>query len=123
MAAAAAALPDSTWVGLPSLPDQPRSALFALAVDPSNNQVVIAGDLAVEATHEPVRFAAGSDAQPSSGGLPLYQSLDGGLTWNTFPPPISGTITVRLAAGPLPPTGNVRPLLAGTNSGLFNSKD
>jgi hypothetical protein len=30
---------------------------------------------------------------------------------------------VRLAAGPLPPTGNVRPLLAGTNSGLFASKD
>ena len=228
--AAAAALPDSTWVGLASLPNQPRAALFALAVDPSNNQVVIAGDaqgsvarstngggawttvhtgksailtisfspntpglafagtrggggfvsrdggatwsalrglegrsvrvfgfaltlmaagtdrgvytsangtswtqsgllnvsvsaLAVEAIHEPVRLVAGSDSQPSSGGLPLYQSLDGGLTWKSFTPPISGTITVRLAAGPLPPTGNVRPLLAGTNSGLFASRD
>ncbi len=228
--AAAAALPDSTWVALPSLPNQPRAALFALAVDPSNNQVVIAGDaqgalarstngggawtsvhsgksailtisfspntagqvftgtrgggglvshdggatwsaarglegrsvrvfgfaltliaagtdrgvytsangtswtpsglpnvsisaLAVEAIHDPVRLVAGSDAQPSSGGLPLYQSLDGGLTWKSFTPPISGTITVRLAAGPLPRTGNVRPLLAGTNSGLFTSTD
>src|SRR6266496_415423 len=55
--------------------------------------------------------------------LPLYQSLDGGLTWKSFTPPISGTITVRLAAGPLPRTGNVRPLLAGTNSGLFTSTD
>jgi len=228
--AAAATLPDSTWVALPSLPNQPRAALFALAVDPSNNQVVIAGDaqgsiarsanggaawtsvhsgkaailtiafspnasglvfagtrgggglvsrdggatwsaarglegrsvrvfafalttvfagtdrgvftsasgttwtpaglsnvsisaLAVEAIHEPVRLVAGSDSQPPSGGLPLYQSLDGGLTWKSFTPPISGTITVRLATGPLPPTGNVRPLLAGTNSGLFTSKD
>jgi hypothetical protein len=230
MAAAAAALPDSTWVALPSPPNQPRAALFALAVDPSNNQVVIAGDaqgsltrsvngggawttvqtgksailtisfspytpglafagtrgggglvshdagatwavarglegrsvrafgfaltllaagtdhgvytsangaswtqsglpnvsisaLAVEAIHDPVRLVAGSDSQPSSGGLPLYQSLDGGLSWKSFVPPISGTITVRLAAGPLPPTGNIRPLLAGTNSGLFTSKD
>jgi hypothetical protein len=230
MAAAAAAVPDSTWVALPSPANQPRAALFALAVDPSNNQVVIAGDaqgsltrsvngggawttvhtgkaailtisfspytpglafagtrgggglvshdggatwavarglegrsvrafgfaltllaagtdhgvytsangtswtqsglpnvsisaLAVEAIHDPVRLVAGSDSQPSSGGLPLYQSLDGGLSWKSFAPPISGTITVRLAAGPLPPTGNVRPLLAGTNSGLFTSKD
>jgi len=77
----------------------------------------------VEAIHEPVRLVAGSDSQPSSGGLPLYQSLDGGVTWRSFAPPISGTITVRLAVGPLPPIGNVRPLLAGTNSGLFASKD
>jgi hypothetical protein len=228
--AAAAALPDSTWVALPSLPNQPKAALFALAVDPSNSQVVIAGDaqgslvrttsggsawttafngksailtisfspntprlvfagtrgggglvsrddgatwsvarglegrsvrvfafaltfvaagtdrgvytsstgsvwapsglsgvsvgaLAVEAIHDPVRLVAGSDVQPPSGGLALYQSVDGGLSWQTLRPPISGTITVRLAAGPLPPTGNVRPLLAGTNSGLFTSRD
>ena len=228
--AALAALPDSTWVALPSLPNQPRAPLFALAVDPANNQAVIAGDsqgslerstnggstwisvfpgksavitisfspntpglvlvgtrggggvvstnggetwsvarglegrsvrvfafaltliaagtdrgvytsangtswtqsglpnisisaLAVEAIHEPVRFVAGSDSQPGSGALPLYQSLNGGSTWSTFTPPIAGNITVRLATGPLPPTGNVRPLLAGTNSGLFASKD
>jgi photosystem II stability/assembly factor-like uncharacterized protein len=79
--------------------------------------------LAVEAIHEPVRFIAGSDSRPASGALPLYQSLNGGSTWSSFSPPIAGNITVRLAAGPLPPTGNVRPLLAGTNSGLFASKD
>src|SRR5207302_2027491 len=55
----AAALPDSTWVALQSLPNQPRSALFALAVDPFNNQLVIAGD------------AQGS----------LYRSTNGGATW------------------------------------------
>jgi hypothetical protein len=228
--AAAAVVPDSTWVALPSLPNQPKAALFALAVDPSNDQVVIAGEsqgslvrstnggsswtkaysgksailtiafspnaprvvfagtrgggglisrddgatwsaahglegrsvrvfafaltltaagtdrgvytsstgsawaqsglagvsigaLAVEAVHDPVRLVAGSDAQPSSGGLVLYQSLDGGSSWQALNPPISGTIIVRLAAGPLPPTGNVRPLLAGTNAGLFTSKD
>ena len=228
--AALAALPDSTWVALPSLPNQPRAALFALAVDPANNQAVLAGDsqgliarstngggkwtsvfsgksailtisfspntpglvaagtraggglvshdgggtwsvarglegrsvrvfafaltlmaagtdrgvytstngtswtqsglanvsisaLAAEAIHDPVRFVAGSDSQPASGALSLYQSLNGGSTWSSFAPPIAGNITVRLAAGPLPPTGNVRPLLAGTNSGLFTSKD
>src|SRR5205814_8574822 len=36
---------------------------------------------------------------------------------------ISGTITVKLVAGPLPPTGNVRPLVVGTNTGLFASSD
>ena len=225
-----AALPDSTWVALSSLPNQPRAAVFALAVSPANNQVLIAGDaqgtlsrstnggetwkvvrqgkgpintiafspftaglvlagtrgdgavvsrdgggtwsvvrglngrnvrvfafalsmlaagtdrgvyaspdgaawtpsgladrsisaLAVEAIHDPVRLVAGTDATPVSGGLPLFQSLDGGATWTSFTPAISGTMTTRLVAGPLPPTGNVRPLLAGTNSGLFGSKD
>src|SRR6266581_4420617 len=37
-----AALPDSTWVALKPLPGQGRDALFALAVDPANNQVVLA---------------------------------------------------------------------------------
>src|SRR2546423_11777866 len=40
-----------------------------------------------------------------------------------MPPPISGTIAVKLVTGPLPPTGNVRPLIAGTNTGLFASTD
>jgi hypothetical protein len=226
----AGAQPDSTWVALASLPNQPRAALFALAVDPSNNQAVLAGNsqgsllrstnggeswsavrsgksaitalsfnpytkgvvlagtrgagaaisrdggatwttahgldgrivrvfafaltliaagtdhgvytssdgstwtqsglgnrsinaLAAEAIHEPVRLVAGSDAQTSTSGLPLYQSLDAGLTWKQFVPAISGTIAVKLAAGPLPPTGNVRPLVVGTNTGLFASKD
>lgn len=221
---------DSTWVPLSPLPHQGRAALFALAVEPSNNQVLIAGNsegsllrspnggttwtavhtgktslttinfspftpglvlagtrgagalvsrdggvswtstaglegrtvrvfafaltlvaagtdhgayvtsdgltwtqsglashsinaLAVEAIHAPVRLVAGSDAQAAGGILPLYQSLDGGATWTQFNPPLSGTIAVRLAAGPLPPTGNVRPLIVATNTGLFASSD
>ncbi len=224
------ALPDSTWVALTSLPHQGRSAVFALAVDPSKNQAVIAGSsegsllrsadggttwtsvhggkavlttiafspfkpglvlagtrgsgalasrdggvtwtpaiglegravrafafsltlivagtdrgvyaspdgftwtpsglathsinsIAVEAIHTPVRLVASSDSSTSGAPLPLYQSLDGGGTWTTFTPPISGAFAVRVASGPLPPTGNVRPLVVGTNAGLFQSTD
>ena len=226
----AGALPDSTWVALKPLPGQGRSAIFAVAVDPANNQVVVAANsqnallrttnggsswtsvhagkstvntvsfspftpglvlagtrgggafvsrdggvtwsaagglenrnvrvfafaltmvlagtdagvysspdgrtwtataltnrnisaLAVEAAHEPVRVIAGTDAPAVGGTLPLFQSLDGGATWKQFNPPLSGTMTTRLAAGPLPPTGNIRPLLVGTNTGLFFSTD
>ncbi len=228
--AVVAALPDATWVAIKPLPHQARSAVFALAVDPANNQSIVAGNsegsllrsttggtswttvhpgkatlttvayspftpglvlagtrasgalvsrdgggtwsstqglegrtvrvfafalplvaagtdhgvyvspdgvswgpsglsdrsidaLAVEAIHSPVRLLAGSDSQTSSGTLPLYQSVDGGSSWTPFNPPISGNIVVKLAAGPLPPTGNVRPLLVGTNTGLFQSND
>jgi hypothetical protein len=79
--------------------------------------------LAVEAIHAPVRLIAGSDLQGAGGALPLFQSLDGGVTWTQLSPPISGTITVKLVSGPLPPTGNVRPLVVGTNTGLFASSD
>ncbi len=226
----AAALPDSTWVALKPLPGQGRVALFALAVDPANNQVVLAANsqgsllrttngggswttvhsarvavntiafspnvvgfvlagtrgggalaskddgatwaaaggldgrnvrafgfalgrmvagtdhgvytsvdglgwtqsgltspsisaIAVEAIHEPVRLLAGSDAQASGGTLSMWLSVDGGATWNRTSPAITGTMTLRLVAGPLPPVGNVRPLLAGTNTGLFTSTD
>ena len=228
--AVADALPDSTWVAIKPLPHHARTAVFALAVDPSNNQFIVAGNsegsllrsttggttwtavhsgkatittvayspftsglvlagtrasgalvsrdaggtwsstqglegrtvrvfafaltlvaagtdhgvyvspdglswspsglsnrsidaLAVEAIHSPVRLVAGSDSQASSGTLPLYQSVDGGASWTQFNPPISGSIVVKLAAGPLPPTGNVRPLVVGTNTGLFESND
>jgi hypothetical protein len=227
--AMADALPDSTWVATGSLPHQGRTAIFALAVDPSNNQVLLAGNsegsllksanggatwnavhagksvvttiaysqytpglvlagtrgggafisrdggttwspavglegrtvhafafsltivaagtdkgvyispdggswsqstlsnrsigaVAVEAIHAPVRLVAGSDAQVS-GSLPLYQSLDSGASWTALAPPIAGTTIAKLAAGPLPPTGNVRPLVVGTNTGLFLSND
>lgn len=225
-----AALSDSTWVALAPLPNQPRSALFALATDPFNSQLVIAGDargalfrstnggatwtpvhsgrssistiafslsaqgvvlagtrgsgallsrdsgatwttprgidgrtvhafafaltlvaagtdhgvyvsadgltwaqsglanrninaIAVEAIHAPVRLIAGGDSPSSGSSLPLYESFDGGAIWKQIKPAISGTIAVRLTSGPLPPTGNVRPLLLGTNTGLFQSRD
>jgi photosystem II stability/assembly factor-like uncharacterized protein len=228
--AVAATLPDSTWVALPSLPKQGQSPVFALAVDPANNQALIAGNgqgsllrstdggstwttvhpgrvavttiafdpftpgqvmagtrgagalistdggvkwsavtgldgrdvrvfgfaltlvaagtdngvymsadgiawsqsgllntsidaLAVAAVHSPVHFVAGSDSSSAAAGPPLYDSLDAGVTWTSVTPAISGTVVSRLVAGPLPPTGNVRPLLAGTNAGLFSSAD
>jgi len=227
---AAGAVPDSTWVSLQPLPGQGRTALFALAVDPFNNQVVVAANsqgsllrtnnggsswttaragkttintlsfspntvglvlagtrgggalasrdggatwsaasglegrsvrvfafgltlvvagtdhgvytsadgftwspsalaglsisaLAVEAIHAPVRLVAGGDAQAAGGTLSLYQSLDSGATWKQLNPPIAGTMTLKLTAGPLPPVGNIRPLLVGTNTGLFASND
>jgi photosystem II stability/assembly factor-like uncharacterized protein len=228
--AIAETLPDSTWVALPQLPQQGRSPVFALAVDPGDAHLVVAGNsqgsllrttdggstwttvhsgraalttivfspytaglvlagthgagalistdggakwnaasgldgrdvrvfgfaltlvaagtdngvyvssdgsswkqsglpntsidaLAVAAIHTPVRLVAGSDTSTNAAGPPLYESADGGVTWNSISAPISGTVIARLAAGPLPPTGNVRPLVAGTNSGLFLSRD
>ena len=224
------AIPDSTWVAMKPIPHQGRTPLFALAVDPANNQNVLAGtsdgtllrstnggaswavvhsgraavttigispinagvvlagthgggavfsrdggaswsnapglegrtvrvfafalsldvagtdqgvylshdgvnwsrsslgnrninSLAVEAIHEPVRLVAGTDSQASSGTLTLFQSVDGGANWTPLSPAISGSYAVRLAAGPLPPTGNIRPLVVGTNTGLFSSMD
>jgi hypothetical protein len=225
----ATSLPNSTWVAVKPLPHQGRVAVFALAVDPANKEVVLAGNsagailrstdggttwstvhagggvldtiafspvkaalvlagtrgggalvsddggqtwsaaaglekrsvrafgfavnrtfagtdhgvyaskdattwtpsglgnrsidsIAVLAIHDPVRLVAASDTVSTS-GVQLYQSVDAGANWTTFTPPISGTFAVRLVAGPLPSKGNVRPLLAGTNAGLFQSLD
>lgn len=223
-------LPPSAWVALTALPRQGHSAIFALAVDPANNQLLLAGNsegsllrsvdggstwtsvhsgkaifntiafspfkaglvlagtrgggallsrddgatwsvvggldglsvrafgysltliaagtdkgvyvsqdgsswsqsglanqsvnaVAVVAIHVPVRLLASSDAPLGTGSLPLFQSIDGGATWTSLVPPISGTYVTKLVAGPLPPTGNTRPLIAGTNGGLFASTD
>ena len=79
--------------------------------------------LAVTAVNPPVRIVAGGDSAASTSGVPLYQSLDGGATWAPMKAAVSGTIVTRLAAGPLPLNGQVRPLVMGTNSGLFISSD
>jgi len=228
--AVAGTLPDSTWVGLPPLPQQGRSPVFALGVDPTNDQALISANaqgsllrsadggatwtvvhpgraavttvtfspftaglvlagtrasgaliskdsgaswtevtglggrdvrvfgfaltlvaagtdngvyvsadgstwrqsglantsidaLAVAAVHDPVHLVAGSDTASSAAGPPLYDSTDAGATWTHVAPNISGTVVSRLVSGPLPPTGNVRPLVAGTNAGLFISAD
>src|SRR5260370_35855782 len=55
----AGTLPESTWEPLPALPQQGLQPVFALAVDPANNQVLIAGN------------------SPGS----LLRSTDGGSTW------------------------------------------
>jgi hypothetical protein len=77
--------------------------------------------VAVAAVNPPLRFLAGGDS--ALGSIPLYQSVDAGATWTPLNPAISGTIVTRLAAGPLPPTGNVRPIVVGTNTGVFISSD
>jgi photosystem II stability/assembly factor-like uncharacterized protein len=226
----AQAPPPSTWMALTPLPHQGRSAIFALAVDPINNQVLIAGNsqgsllrstdggaawasvhsgtaapttiafspfkpglvlagtrgggallsgdggatwsvpggldgravrgfsfslttiaaatdkgvfisddgsswslsgladmsidsIAVVAVHVPIRVFAAADGPLSAGNLPMFQSVDGGANWSPSNPAISGTYIVKLAAGPLPPEGNTRPLVVGTNAGLFSSTD
>jgi hypothetical protein len=80
------------------------------------------GTLAVAAIHDPVRMVAGSDAG-SAIGAPLFQSTDAGTTWAQMSPAINGKVVSSLAAGPLPPGGSVRPLIVGTNAGLFTSRD
>jgi hypothetical protein len=79
--------------------------------------------LAVAAVHVPIRMFAASDGPLAAGTLPTFQSADGGATWAPLNPAVSGTYVVKLAAGPLPPVGDTRPLIAGTNAGLFSSTD
>ena len=78
--------------------------------------------IAVAAVNPPVRLVAGGESG-TSGTVPLWTSTDAGATWTSLKPAISGTIITRIAAGPLPANGNVRPLVLGTNTGLFISQD
>jgi hypothetical protein len=78
--------------------------------------------IAVAAVNPPVRVLAGGDSGGQR-GLPLFQSLDAATTWSPMKAAVSGTIVTALAAGPLPPKSPVRPLLLGTNTGLFISGD
>jgi hypothetical protein len=80
--------------------------------------------LAAPAVNEPVRLVAGGDATRGSEPLPLFTSADGGQSWAPVGGTQAGSSTVAmLAAGPLPAQQNVRPLLLGTNTGLFLSGD
>jgi hypothetical protein len=80
--------------------------------------------LAVAARHDPVRLIVGSDTVSAGGGLLMFQSTDAGTTWAPLSAAISGTFVARLAAGGLPPPpSDVRPLIVGTNAGLFTSSD
>jgi hypothetical protein len=79
--------------------------------------------VSVAAVHVPVRILAGADGPLAAGNLPVFQSVDGGATWSPLNAAISGTYVVRLTAGPLPPVGDIRPIVAGTNAGLFSSVD
>ena len=81
------------------------------------------GALAVAAIHDPVRLVAGSDAASTTGGAPLFQSIDGGTTWVQLRAAMSGKVISSVASGPLPPASTIRPLVVGTNTGLFTSAD
>jgi hypothetical protein len=81
------------------------------------------GALAVAAIHDPVRLVAGSAAASTTGGAPLFQSTDSGITWAQVRAAINGKVVSCLVAGPLLPARNVRPLIVGTNAGLFTSRD
>jgi photosystem II stability/assembly factor-like uncharacterized protein len=93
-----------------------------LAWRPSGLSTTSIGALTVSAVHDPVRVVAGSNAISRS-GVPLFQSTDGGVTWVTIKTGISGRFVSSLAAGPLPPASTSRPLVVGTNAGLFTSPD
>ncbi|MBJ7599535.1 MAG: hypothetical protein DLM67_03375 [Candidatus Nephthysia bennettiae] len=87
------------------------------------NQVTVSA-LAASAVNEPTRLVAGGDGTRSSEALPLFTSGDGGQSWA----PVAGTqagssMVAMLTAGPLPSQQTVRPLLLGTNTGLFLSTD
>lgn len=82
--------------------------------------------LAISALNEPSKLLAGGDATRGSEPLPLYNSSDGGQTWN----PVTGVATSSnivsaLAAygGTLPPKTDTRPVLLGTNTGLYSTSD
>ena len=79
--------------------------------------------IAVAAVHDPVRMLVGSDGPLAAGNLPMFQSIDGGTSWTPVNAAVSGTFVTKLAAGPLPPTGTIRSVIAGTNAGLFASND
>lgn len=91
---------------------------------PSGLAQVAVSALAAPAVNEPTRLVAGGDATRGSEPLPLFTSADGGQSWTAVNGSQAGSSTVAmLAAGPLPAQQNVRPLLLGTNTGLFLSND
>jgi hypothetical protein len=89
---------------------------------PSGLATTSMGSLTVSAVHDPVRAIVGSNVA-SSAGVPLFQTTDGGATWVRIKAGISGKVVSSLAAGPLPPASTIRPLVVGTNTGLFMSVD
>ena len=80
--------------------------------------------VAMAAVNDPARIVAGGDASTHDDPLPLYFSPDAGGNWSPVKaPPAANNIVAALAAGPLPPRSDTRPLLLGTNSGAFVSGD
>lgn len=82
--------------------------------------------VAVSAVNDPSKLLAGGDATRGTEPLPLFNSTDGGLTWNEVKGvATSSNLVSALAAfgGTLPPKTDTRPVLLGTNTGLYGSAD
>jgi len=82
--------------------------------------------LAVTALNDPSKLLAGGDATRGTEPLPLFNSADGGLTWNEIKGvATSSNMVSALAAygGPMPPKVDTRPVLLGTNTGVYASID
>ena len=135
MGVLADAPPPSTWVALKALPHQGRTAIFALAVDPTNNQVVLAGNStgaflrSTDGATTWTQVYAGKAApttilfSPFNKGLVLagtrgggaLLSRDGGATW---------ALAVGLEGRTVRTFGFARTLVvAGTDKGVFLSQD
>jgi hypothetical protein len=85
---------------------------------------VTVSSVAAAAVNEPSRLIAGGDGSRGNEALPLFTSADGGQTWVPTASSVAGSsVVAMLVAGPLPPSQSVRPLLMGTNTGLFVSGD
>jgi photosystem II stability/assembly factor-like uncharacterized protein len=83
------------------------------------------GQVAVSAVAvaAPSRVVAGGDRTRGGEALPLYQSADGGQSWQPVAGAVGGSSMVAtLGVGPAAASGD-RPLLMGTNAGLYTSTD
>lgn len=82
--------------------------------------------LAVATPNDPSRLLAGGDASRGTEPLPLFNSADGGQTWNEVKGvATSSNMVSALAAygGAMPPKVDTRPVLLGTNTGVYSTID
>src|SRR5207253_903882 len=135
LGALADAPPDSTWVALKPLPHQGRAAVFALAVDPSNNQSLLAGTSdgsllrstngasswtqvhAGKANVTVISFSPFTSALVLAGtrGGGALASRDGGATWSAASG-LEGRSVRVFAFG-------LTLVVAGTDHGVYTSAD
>ncbi|MBJ7603723.1 MAG: hypothetical protein JF888_11105 [Candidatus Dormibacteraeota bacterium] len=90
---------------------------------PSGPQTLGVSAVAVVQAGQPARLVIGADASKAEEALPLFASGDGGQSWNLAAKDVGASSMVSaLGAGPAP-EGSPRPLLLGTNAGLYSSSD
>ena len=80
--------------------------------------------LAVAANQPQLTLIAGVDAMPTNSTGYLFRNSGGGLQWETLQQGLPASAVVSaLAAGPLPATGQPRPLAVTTTKGSYRSGD